>query len=173
MTWSLGDEGVLIISGSGDMPDFANAEDAPWYASREKVLWIMLDGAVTRVGDCAFAGCVNASHITFPDTIRSIGDRAFYQCSAMASSKCEKVEDDGGELLPGDVNGDGAVDGQDVIRLMKWLADEMDESTGRTFDISKKNADVNADGEVSELDLLRLAQYLGGAEVTLEEGKTE
>ena len=169
MTWSLGNEGVLVITGDGDMPDYGRAEDVPWYSCREQILWIMLDGAITRVGSCAFAGCVNATHITFPDTIRSIGARAFYECTAMASSKCEKVTDDGGgDPLPGDVNRDGSVDGLDVIRLMKWLADEIDESTGAVFDISKTNADVNADGEVDERDLLQLVRLLGGAEADPE-----
>ena len=65
------------------------------------------------------------------------------------------------------------VDGQDAVRLMKFLAGEEDPETGKVYEISKKSADVNADGKVDEKDLLRLVQYLCGMPVTLEEGPAE
>ncbi|MBR3429188.1 MAG: leucine-rich repeat protein [Clostridia bacterium] len=70
--------------------------------------------------------------------------------------------------LPGDVNGDHVVDGRDVIRLMKWLADDPEEEDGEG--IYYENADVDASGFVDEKDLLRLIRYLAGEDVTLEVG---
>ena len=70
--------------------------------------------------------------------------------------------------LPGDVNGDHVVDGRDVIRLMKWLADDPEEEEGDG--IYYENADVDASGHVDEKDLLRLIRYLAGENVTLEVG---
>lgn len=75
--------------------------------------------------------------------------------------------------LPGDVNMDGIVDGRDSIRLMKYLAEEIDPETQNLYEISRKNADVNGDANVDELDLLRLVRYLGGENIALLEGKTE
>ena len=75
-----------------------------------------------------------------------------------------------GDNLPGDVNGDGEVDGRDTIRLMNYLADETDPETGETVEISLFNADVTGDGEVNEKDLLRLVRYLGGEDVALKSG---
>lgn len=66
--------------------------------------------------------------------------------------------------LPGDVNGDGLVDGRDAIRLMKYLADEEDPETGELFEIHPSNSDINGDGTVDEKDLLRLMINLGEAE---------
>ncbi len=66
--------------------------------------------------------------------------------------------------LPGDVNGDGLVDGRDAIRLMKYLADEEDPETGELFEIHPSNSDINSDGTVDEKDLLRLMINLGEAE---------
>ncbi len=79
--------------------------------------------------------------------------------------------DPDGLLLPGDENKDGAVDGLDVIRLMKYLAKEIDPETGMIVEIHENNADVTGDGLVHELDLLRLVKYLGGEQATLEQGK--
>lgn len=64
--------------------------------------------------------------------------------------------------LPGDVNEDNKVDGADVLRLMKYFAEEIDEETGKPYEISEKNADVTGDGKVDEKDLLRLFRYLAG-----------
>lgn len=57
------------------------------------------------------------------------------------------------QLLPGDVNGDGSVDGRDLLRLARYLAGQ-----GVTLDLAL--ADVNRDGKVNGLDLLRLAKAL-------------
>ncbi|MBR4577593.1 MAG: hypothetical protein IKO25_10385 [Clostridia bacterium] len=67
------------------------------------------------------------------------------------------------EILPGDVNGDGTVDGRDSIRLMKYLAKEIDEETGKVFEIREKNADLNQDEEVDEKDLMLLMNDLAEA----------
>ena len=69
---------------------------------------------------------------------------------------------------PGDVNDDGQVDGRDAIRLMKWLAGEIDPETGEEYEINETEADLTGDGIVDELDLLRLMKYLGGEEVLTE-----
>lgn len=56
-----------------------------------------------------------------------------------------------GELegLLGDVNGDGTVDGRDVIRLLRY-------QTGEGVTIVRENSDVNGDGVIDGRDALRL-----------------
>ena len=58
--------------------------------------------------------------------------------------------------MKGDANGDGAVDGRDVLRLVRYLA-----GTGVTIDWEA--ADVNGDGNVDGRDVLRLAKQLAGS----------
>ena len=79
-------------------------------------------------------------------------------------------ESDPEAILPGDVDGNGEVDGRDVVRLMNWLAEEIDPETDERYEIHDDNADVNGDGIVDEKDLLRLVKYFGGEDVTLEPG---
>ena len=55
--------------------------------------------------------------------------------------------------VPGDCNGDGIVDGRDLLRLARYVA-----GTGVQIDISA--ADVNGDGHVDGRDVLRLAKQL-------------
>ena len=63
-------------------------------------------------------------------------------------------------FVPGDLNGNGGVDGRDLLRLAKYLA-------GESVEIDKRAADVNGDGNVDGRDLLRLAKYLAGLNVQL------
>lgn len=62
--------------------------------------------------------------------------------------------------VPGDVNGDGAVDSRDAIRLSKYLA-KMD------VEIVLLNADVTGDGKVNTQDLIRLKKYLAKMPIEL------
>ena len=59
------------------------------------------------------------------------------------------------EVLSGDVNGDGTVDGRDLLRLAKHLA-------GNAVQIDASAADLNGDGQIDGRDLLRLAKFLAG-----------
>ena len=70
-----------------------------------------------------------------------------------------------GEGETGDVNSDGLTDGRDVVRLMRYLAGEIDPETGETVEIDENNADLNKDGTVDELDLLRLVRQLAGEDL--------
>lgn len=61
-------------------------------------------------------------------------------------------------VRPGDVNLDGKINEQDLIRLIRHLTGESP-LTGNGL----KAADVNCDGRVNEQDAVRLIQYLAGA----------
>ena len=63
-----------------------------------------------------------------------------------------------GRLL-GDVTGDGTIDGRDLIRLRKYLAN-LDEATGESTVAVSSGADVTGDGAVDGRDLIRLRKYL-------------
>ena len=63
---------------------------------------------------------------------------------------------------PGDVNGDGEVDGRDLVRLRKYLTGDTGEEA------IEANANVNGDDLVDILDLIRLRKYLAQEDVFLE-----
>ncbi len=165
--WNL-EDGVMTITGSGDMADYANADETPWAALRGQIKKVVFDGAIIRIGSNAFAECPNLTHVTFSTATVTIGRRAFYNCTQLASADYKEPSgegsEDNGEIgdtdIPGDINGDGEVDGRDVIRLMKFLSEDIDEETGEVVKINENNSDLNEDGEVNELDLLRLLKAL-------------
>ena len=78
-----------------------------------------------------------------------------------------------GAVVYGDVNGDGNINGKDVIRLRKYLASYDPESGTSEVEITA-GADCNGDGEIAGKDLIRLRKYLlnydettGTSDVTL------
>ena len=83
-----------------------------------------------------------------------------YVCSRCGDEQKKAVPALEPDRLPGDVNGDGAVDGRDVLRLMKYFA-------GQDVTINEANADVTGDGAVDGRDVLRLMKYFAGQDVAL------
>ena len=82
LTWTLDSEGVLTISGSGDMHGYG-LFGAPWCGRRVKSA-VIADG-VTSINKCAFAGCTSLTSVTIPDSVTSIGEYAFYECTSLTS----------------------------------------------------------------------------------------
>ena len=87
-TWTLDDEGVLTISGTGE--NGVGDIEAAFYEShknefdREIVSLDIQDGIIT-IGAGAFQGCSSLASITIPDSVISIGASAFEECSSLTS----------------------------------------------------------------------------------------
>ena len=84
LTWTLDSEGVLTISGSGDMHDY-DFPSAPWYDSRSRVKSAVIADGVTSIGWDAFKGCTSLTSVTIPDSVTSIGWDAFEDCTSLTS----------------------------------------------------------------------------------------
>ncbi|KHD35933.1 endoglucanase [Clostridium acetobutylicum] len=58
-----------------------------------------------------------------------------------------------GNVVVGDINGDGEVNGRDLMELRKYIA-------GKTTDINKDSADINGDGVINGRDLMELIRKI-------------
>ena len=73
------------------------------------------------------------------------------------------------DVMLGDITGDGTVDGRDLIRLRKYLAN-LDETTGEcAVEIVSAAADCTGDGAIDGRDLIRLRKYLANLDETTGE----
>ena len=84
LTWTLDSEGVLTISGSGDMHDY-DLPGAPWYGSRSRVKSAVIAEGVTSIGSHAFYYCESLTSVTIPDSVTSICDNTFDGCTSLTS----------------------------------------------------------------------------------------
>ncbi len=87
--------GVLTITGSGAMADYTNGT-APWYSSRASINRVVIGSGVTHIGDYAFTSLTYITDVTIPDTVKSIGDSAFFNCTSLNTlnfnaTKCETM----------------------------------------------------------------------------------
>ena len=86
VTWSLNTStGVLTISGSGAMTNFAGG-GAPWYTNyRTTIKEVKINSGVTTIGARSFEFCENLTKVTMPNTVTSIGNTAFSNCTKLAT----------------------------------------------------------------------------------------
>jgi len=79
--------GKLIISGYGDMRDFAVelGDLPPWHGARDSIGGVYIEGRVTSIGRFAFAGCGNMAMAMISPLVTSIGEQAFSGCGNIRS----------------------------------------------------------------------------------------
>ncbi|MBO4264539.1 MAG: leucine-rich repeat protein [Clostridia bacterium] len=139
---------------------------------------IEIPNGVTSIGKCAFYGCTSLQTVNIPESVRTIGSEAFNYCGNLTSAVYaglpytwgQTTVSAGNEYLinaleydplysAGDANGDGKINGLDVIRIKNYLANYDYSSNTSTYDI-KGGADMNNDGKINGLDVIRLKNYL-------------
>ena len=84
LTWTL-DNGTLTISGTGEMDNWDDNSDVPWYSNRKNIKNVIIENGVTSIGRCAFEHCESLMSITIPDSVTIIGDFAFAWCGSLTS----------------------------------------------------------------------------------------
>ncbi len=77
LSWEIGEDGVLILTGEGDMPNFSADSSAPWLEKSVPVKEVRLPEGITSVGDYAFSSCTALTEITVPKSVLAIGTEAF------------------------------------------------------------------------------------------------
>ena len=91
--------GTLTISGAGAMEDFfgeyywtfssSSAADGkpytPWCGYSSKIETVTIENDVTSIGDFAFYDCTALSSVTIGDSVTSIGMGAFWKCTRLTS----------------------------------------------------------------------------------------
>ena len=85
LTWTLYDDGLLEIVGTGGMYDYWDGEESPWYPYRGQICTLNIGEGVASIGDCAFYDCTPLQSVTIPSSVTSIGYAAFDWCTSLQS----------------------------------------------------------------------------------------
>lgn len=80
--WKLDSDGVLTISGNGEMP---KGNITPWSAEKEQIKSLYISYGVTHIAPYAFADCRNMENAVLPDSLEIIGYNAFLDCMRLTS----------------------------------------------------------------------------------------
>ena len=82
LTWTLDSDGLLTISGTGDMAH----DHFPWsMTGRRQFTRIVIKDGVTSVGRRAFSGCNNLTEVTFGSSLKKIWGYSFSSCTKLSS----------------------------------------------------------------------------------------
>ena len=77
LTWSVDENGLMKISGTGAMKDYESASDTPWYYVRSSIKAIAIDEGVTSIGKNAFGDAMNLLMAQIPESVEEIGLYSF------------------------------------------------------------------------------------------------
>ncbi len=91
VTWTLDSDGVLTISGTGEMAPYSDSSYfgmiiSPWRTNYEKdVKSIVIESGITCINSHAFYDCSNITSVSIPNTVTYIGSSAFNSCESLTS----------------------------------------------------------------------------------------
>ena len=89
LTWTLGNDGVLEISGEGKMYDFdfeAKEDEQsfnPWTLYRDQIKKVVVKDGVEYIGNFAFFGFAELEEAQIADSVKEIGENAFEGCDKL------------------------------------------------------------------------------------------
>ena len=84
LTWTLDDQGTLIVSGSGAMDDYRSGA-SPWSGKRSSITKVVVEEGVTYLGRYSFSICSSLTGATLPDSLTGIGAGCFDKCRKLTS----------------------------------------------------------------------------------------
>ena len=85
LTWTLTDDGVMTISGTGQMETWSSDYTVPWSSYRSDIKSLVIEDGVTSIGGFAFFYCKNMTSVRIGNTVTTIGGLAFSQCLGLTS----------------------------------------------------------------------------------------
>lgn len=83
LTWTRDSDGVLTISGVGEMTDYQFGSRNPPWVQNINITQIVVEEGVTHIGKEAFIHMNNVVSVELPETLTSIGSYAFKRCVAL------------------------------------------------------------------------------------------
>lgn len=87
LSWSLSDDGVLTISGTGPMTEWTYESQTPWVYYKTMITAVIIEKGATSIGSHAFHNFDSMTTITIPDGILTIGKEALRSCDVLTELK--------------------------------------------------------------------------------------
>ena len=82
INWDITD-GILTISGKGEMMGYDEGEYAPWRYRTNSITSVVINNGITVIGSAAFMGCNKVTSVSIPASVKSIEYEAFYGCESL------------------------------------------------------------------------------------------
>ena len=92
VTWVLTDDGILTISGTGEMFDFPSNKAQPYASYKSQILKVVFGEGITNAGSFTASGCTNLTEVCFSSTITKIGTKAFVNDSSLSKINLTNIK---------------------------------------------------------------------------------
>ena len=120
LTWTLDEQGMLTISGEGEMEDYRQTGTAPWYEHAESIKEVAIGEGVTHVGNFAFFR-LGITSVSLPDSVVSIGGSAFYDLEELKTLTLpENLTTIGDAAFLGCINLSEVSGGQNLVAIGEY-----------------------------------------------------
>lgn len=86
--WELGSDGTLTIKAVNNLT-MNSSSSIPWNDDREKITAVVIEPGVTHIPGYAFDKCTNLKTISIPDSVTSIGQKAFTETPWLAAQQAQ------------------------------------------------------------------------------------
>ena len=83
LTWTLDENGLLKISGTGEMRWYGDG--GPWLEYEEQVLSLVIEEGATSISMNSFLGCEHLKSAVIPGSVLLVDTKAFSDCTALES----------------------------------------------------------------------------------------
>lgn len=90
INWSLDQDYNLSITGTGEMPDYANETDRPWETYKALIKNVTVGEGVTKVGKQSFSHFTALESVSLNDTVTTLGYDCFAYCGTIPYFKMSK-----------------------------------------------------------------------------------
>ena len=81
ISWVLTDEGILTITGTGEIPDYGSSSNLSPFNNRKEIKSAIVGEGITKIGQYCFDGCENLTSVQLPSTLKTIEHHAFRKCN--------------------------------------------------------------------------------------------
>lgn len=81
------EDGVLTISGKGDMLDTSSANPVPWNSYKADITKVVINSGITAIGAQNFYNCTALEEVEIPTGVTAIREAAFFQCYKLDNVK--------------------------------------------------------------------------------------
>ena len=83
VTWTLYEDGELVISGNGLVPPYYSETSVPWNSYKSQITSLTVEDGITYIGDYAFFGCGILENVTIADSVVEVGRKLFEECTSL------------------------------------------------------------------------------------------
>ena len=84
VTWRL-ENGVLTISGEGEMLGYSDSNSFPWAAYRDLITTVIVNEGITEISTSAFVNCTALTQVSLPASLTSTNGHCFNGCTSLES----------------------------------------------------------------------------------------